>query len=183
MATDRYVLVICPPCACINSRSLADGVVDVHHLSLTFEQCRVNQELDPASWFSTRIQQLKSSTFNLLQFCCWNTSQLESHDWLDQSSGSGILASALLPHPHPHPHRSGSDSGHAKPHPHPRCSSFKFELAQAVRQMPLPLATDLPYARSASRSMLVVCRRREEIVNHRSTTIHHQATVGHSRSR
>jgi len=125
MATDRYVLVICPPCACVNSRSLADGVVDVHHLSLTFEQCTVNQELDPASWFSTRIQQLKSSTFNLLQFC--STRALDP--------GSGILASALLPHPHPH--RSDSDSGHAKPLPHPWGSSFKFELAQ-VRSSDAP---------------------------------------------
>jgi len=105
----------------------------------------VNQELDPASWFSTRIQQIKSSTFSLLQFCCWNISQLEP--------GSGILASALLPHPHPHRSGSGSDSGHATPHP--RAQASLSSQPRSVHQTFLSLATDLRYSRSPSRSMSV----------------------------
>ena len=130
MATDRYVLVFCRPCA--NSRSLAD----VRHSSRVRTVHREPGARSCELVFNPRpvIQR-----FHLLfQRRSWNISSwhlvIGSTRALDL--GSRILASALLAHPHPH--RSDSDSGYAKPHLHHRCSIFKFELAQ-VR------SSDVPY--------------------------------------
>ena len=148
MATHRYVLVICPPCACANSRLLADGVVDVRHSSFAFKQCSVNQELDPASWFSTRVLQLQASP---------PAPPLEHIPF-----GISLLATRAL------------DPGSSPPRSYPifvlivqirilatlshiytlsaQVSSSSYP--RSVHQTFLSLAADLRYSRSASRSIV-----------------------------